>query len=424
VVGPNGQGFLTGMKAIAAGYGQSLALKQDGAVWAWGDNSVGELGIGTSDNNPHPVPVQVVSPNGQGFLTGVVAVAAGGYSSLALKSDGTVWAWGDNQYGHLGIGTGDHNAHPLPVQVVSPNGQGFLTGVVAIASANDHSLALKGDGTVWAWGSNFRGQLGNGAIDDNSHPAPVQVLGPNGSGSLTGVVAVAAGGVHSLALKGDGTVWAWGESFHGQLGDGTFHSDPHPLPVHAVGPNGHGFLTGVVAIAAGYQFSLGLKSDGTLWAWGYNGDGELGIGTSSGFGDFRATPQQVSGLMGVKAVSAGVYHSLALVKRVVSDFDGDGKADLLWHNQQNGQLVYWLMDGTKLKTGGMGNLTPSEVSPVWKIVGTPDLDGDGKPDLLWHNQSTGQLVYWLLDGVKVKPGGMGHLTPSVMSPLWALAPGS
>jgi hypothetical protein len=121
---------------------------------------------------------------------------------------------------------------------------------------------------------------------------------------------------------------------------------------------------------------------------------------------------------GVVAIAAGTGHCLALVKHAVSDFDGDGKPDLLWHNQSTGQLVYWLLDGTKLKTGGMGNLTPSEVSPVWKIVGTPDLDGDGKADLLWHNQQTGQLVYWLMDGTKLKPGGSGNLTPSVVAPIW------
>ena len=99
-------------------------------------------------------------------------------------------------------------------------------------------------------------------------------------------------------------------------------------------------------------------------------------------------------------------HSLALgqalVKHAVSDFDQDGKPDLLWHNQATGQLVYWLLDGVRFKPGGNGSLTPSVVNPVWKVVGTPDLDGDGNPDLLWHNQTTGQLVYWLLDGVQAQ----------------------
>jgi hypothetical protein len=106
------------------------------------------------------------------------------------------------------------------------------------------------------------------------------------------------------------------------------------------------------------------------------------------------------------------------------DLDGDGKSDILWRNQQTGQLVYYLMDGVVRKPGGVGTLTPSVVDPVWNVVGTPDLDGDGKPDILWRNQQTGQLVYWFMNGVVRKPGGVGTLTPSVVDPVWEIVPGS
>jgi hypothetical protein len=106
------------------------------------------------------------------------------------------------------------------------------------------------------------------------------------------------------------------------------------------------------------------------------------------------------------------------------DLDGDGKPDILWHNQKTGQLVYWLMDGVVRKPGGLGITTPAQVSPDWKVVGTPDLDGDGKPDILWRNQQTGQLVYWFMDGVVRKPAGLGVLTPSVVDPVWEIVPGS
>jgi alpha-tubulin suppressor-like RCC1 family protein len=290
---------LSDVTAVAGSTYHSLALKGDGTVWAWGSNDYGQLGDGTTTQQT--TPVQVKGPNNQGFLTGVTAIAAGGYHSLVLKSDGTVWAWGYNRYSQLGDGTG--NTWPFPVQVSGPNNQGFLTGVTAIAAGDFHSLALKSDGTVWAWGYNYYGQLGDGTSTQQT--SPVQVKGPNNQGFLTGVTAISAGNYHSLALKGDGTIWAWGYNDYGVLGDGT--STQQTTPVQVSG------LTGVTAIVAGGYHSLALESDGTIWGWGYNGYGALGDGTTVA----RTTPVQVSGLSGVTAVAAargdgGGYHSLAL----------------------------------------------------------------------------------------------------------------
>jgi alpha-tubulin suppressor-like RCC1 family protein len=297
---------LTGVVAVAGGWGHSLAVKSDGTVWAWGYNGIGQLGDGTFTTGPpygNSTPVQVVGLNGQGFLTGVVAVSAGAEHSLALKSDGTVWAWGDNGSGQLGIGA-MYNVTPAPGQVLGPNGQGVLTGAIAVAAGAEHSLALKSDGTVWAWGFNGNGQLGDGGAEYTSS-TPVQVSG------LTGMVAVAAGEYHSLALKSDGTVWTWGINGDGELGIGTT-SDSN-TPVQVVGPNGQGVLTGVIAIAAGGFHSLAFKSDGTVWAWGWNDRGQLGNGTTGlRFAPGATTPAQVSGLTGVKAVAAGEIRTLAL----------------------------------------------------------------------------------------------------------------
>jgi alpha-tubulin suppressor-like RCC1 family protein len=268
---------LTGVITVAAGYQHSLALRSDGTVWAWGFNGNGQLGDNSTTDSS--VPVQVIG------LTGVTAIAAGGYHSLALKSDGTVWAWGRNDYGQLGDGTTSN--HPTPVQVSG------LTGAVAIAGGGFHSLALKSDGSVWAWGYGYWGQLGNGNTANLS--VPVQVSG------LAGVAAVAGGGGHSLALKSDGSVWAWGYNGQGELGDGTTTSRSVP------GQVGAGF-TGLAAIAAGEFHTLALKSDGTAWAWGANDRGQLGDGTTLE----SHTPVQVGWLTRVWAIAVGGHHSLAL----------------------------------------------------------------------------------------------------------------
>jgi alpha-tubulin suppressor-like RCC1 family protein len=263
--------------SISAGSSHSLALKKDGTVWAWGDNDYGQLGDGTLIDRKTPVRI----------LEDVIAIAAGNNYSLALKVDGTVWSWGHNSNGELGNGTTDHSYSP--VQVSS------LTDVKAITSSKFcHNFAVKSDGTVWAWGCNEDGQLGIGSADSDPHTVPVQVPG------LTDVVSVSAGTFHSLALKKDGTVWAWGKNYHGQLGDGTTTDRKTPVQVRA--------LKDVTAIAAGGRYSLALKSDGTLLAWGFNFEGQVGDGTS----DERLTPVQI--LNDVAAVSAGYQHSLALKK--------------------------------------------------------------------------------------------------------------
>src|SRR3989304_5016513 len=234
--------------AIAAGQDHSLALKNDGTVWAWGYNLYGQLGNGNNTNSN--VPVQVAG------LTGITAIAGGGRAhSLALRNDGTVWAWGFNTSGQLGNGTLTNNNVPVPVS--------SLTAVTALAGGGNHSIALRNDGTVWAWGYNGYGQLGNGTFTNSNVPAPVS--------SLTAVTALAGGEGHSLALKNDGTVWTWGYNINGQLGNVTFTNSNVPVPVTS--------FTGVSAISSGDLHSLALKNDGTVQAWGNNASGQLGNGT-------------------------------------------------------------------------------------------------------------------------------------------------
>lgn len=205
--------------ALADNYGYSLAVKRDGNVWAWGDNSNGQLGDGTTTSSS--VPVQVVGPGGTGTLGAVVSVAAGGGSAYAVKSDGSLWAWGTA------------TSSNVPVQVFA----GTLSGVTAVAAASHHLLALESNGSVWAWGANNYGQLGNGTSGTTGSSVPVQVMGPGGTGTLSGVSSMAAtgfGSQHALVLKANGSVWAWGNNSNGQLGDNTTTS--RSAPVEVVGP--------------------------------------------------------------------------------------------------------------------------------------------------------------------------------------------
>jgi len=291
---------------VAAGIGHTVALKRDGTVWTWGSGNYGGLGNGTTTSTD--TPVQVKGENGVGYLTGVVAVEGGGGHVMALESDGTVWAWGKNSGGQLGNGTaGEFENKSTPVQVKGEGGAGYLTGVKDIAVGGLHSLALKSDGTVWAWGYGASGQLGNGPTGSQS-ATPVQVKGPNNEGFLTNVTDVAAGSSdHSVAVKSDGTVWTWGDSYQGgKLGNGTTSSSAY-TPVQVKNETGTGFLTNALSVAGGDNHTLAVMKDGTVRAWGYNGAGQLGDGT---FAD-KSIPVQVK-VDGVKAVDGGRNHTVAL----------------------------------------------------------------------------------------------------------------
>ena len=256
---------LTDVIAIAAGGGHSVALREDGTVWAWGTNPNGQLGDGTTTRRTTPVQVQ--------NLENVTAIAAGAGHSIALREDGTVWTWGWNTRSQLGDGT-IQNRH-MPGQVQN------LTNITAIAAGIHHSAALGENGRVWAWGTNVNGQLGDGAATAYGR-SPVQVQ------NLMNVtdISIAAHGNHSVASREGGTVWTWGQNDTGQLGDGTVANRRTPVQVQ--------LLTNATAIAAGDNHSIGLREDGTVWAWGMNAHGQLGDDTITN----RSTPVQVLGLDG------------------------------------------------------------------------------------------------------------------------------
>lgn len=311
--------------SIAGGGFHTLALRSDGQMLGWGDNSSGQLGDGTTINQAVPVKVQGNND--------IVAVAAGFSHSLALKSNGTVLTWGMQFI--LGL-------QSVPVAVSG------ASKTIAISAGIAHALALQSDGTVLSWGYNNHGQLGDGTT--TNQPSPVTVVG------ATNIVSIAAGGSHSLALKSDGTVLSWGKNLFGQLGDGTTTDqsipiivantdnvvsiaagDSHNLAIKSDGtllgwgntigliPVSVGGASNIIAIAAGERTSFALKSDGTMLSWGENFNGALGNGTQS----WTDVPTPVVGASKIVAISAGWSHAVALRSNGTM---------LCWGNDSYGQL--------------------------------------------------------------------------------------
>ena len=313
-----GFAFLENVISVAHGGNHGLAVKSDGTVWAWGDNYGGELGQG--NNVGHLMPVQVRSKNGLGMLTGVVSVACAGASSLALKADGTLVSWGYNGYGQLG--NNNIASQNLPVDVVSENGTGQLSKVVAISGGGAFYLALKQNGTLVAWGSNLYGELGNGTLGTVQNSGiPSSVLLSDGITPLHEVVSFSCGDAHALALTADGSVYSWGNNTNGQLGIGMAGPQPpddkpsdQGLPVRVLNSTENSFLANIVGLAGGGQHSLALATDGSVYSWGNNTNGQLGDGTLTS----RSLPALVlnsagtTPLNGVKSLVAGRSHSLAV----------------------------------------------------------------------------------------------------------------
>lgn len=367
---------INGVVAISAGEIHTVALKLDGTVWTTGAVGYNNFGqIGAAGNAGSPTPVQITG------LGSVAAVAAGGFHTLALKSDGTVWAWGDNSLGQLG--NGSTNNASTPVQVPG------LGGVTAIAAGFGNSVALKNNGTVWIWGDNSDGQLGNGPYPAFS-PTPIQVAG------LTEVTAIVQDGAgydgHTLALKSDGTVWAWGANNYGQLGNGGYADAYVPVQVNA--------LTGISAISAGAYYSMALKSDGTVWAWGLNAAGRLANGLSDD--KTYPTPAQIQGLSGIVSISAGANFALAQ--------KGDGTV-WTWGQNSFGQLC----DGTVKASSNipvrsllnLGTTLPGQGNQVVEFYNAKldhfFISADPKEALDLENGSAGSG--WIRTGNSFKSGG-------------------
>ena len=305
--------------APASFYTHNAVFLNNTTVYTWGSNESGQLGNGTTAFSSLPIRVARFSNYSSGN-----GVATGSNHTLAFQKYSTVRAWGFNGYGQLGNGVTADKQTPnskVPVAVRKKGRGESLSGVVAVAAGGYFSLALDRNGNVWSWGNNFYGQLGrqpyinNGVFVHLSSQTADKVQTEtqttvNGS-PIISIKAIAAGGSHALALDSEGAVWGWGYNGYGQVGDvlTTKSNTIYPVKVPFLDPPR---AVRIVKIAAGGSHSLALDSEGYIWGWGYNYFGQLGNGLS-GENTYSATPEKIAALRldASALIVAGVDHSLA-----------------------------------------------------------------------------------------------------------------
>jgi len=276
-------GSLTNWSDVQGGGSNTIGLKTDGTLWTWGRANEGQIGDGQTINCSSPVQV--------GSLSNWYKIASGRNNVLATKTDGTLWSWGLNNYGQLGLNISIAISRSSPVQV------GALTDWEKVAAGDYHAFAIKTNNTLWAWGRNNHGQIGDSTFNVN-RSSPVQI------GSLTNWDLVTAGISASAAVKIDGTLWAWGENDLGQLGDGTVINKSSPVQI--------GSLTNWSLVSGGKtgSFFAAIKSDGTVWAWGNNANGQIGDNTVIR----RSSPVQIGALTNWNTVAVGSRHAVVTNK--------------------------------------------------------------------------------------------------------------
>jgi alpha-tubulin suppressor-like RCC1 family protein len=305
----------------------SLGVRANGTIWAWGGNAVGQLGDNTITNRSSPVSVV-------GDFTDWISTSAGGNHSLALRANGTLWAWGNNANGQIGDNTPVFSKLS-PVSVV-----GNFTDWIQASAGSLHSLGLRANGTLWAWGANklttisIDGRLGDNTTVDRS--SPVSVVG-----GFSDWVQASAGGYHSLGVRANGTLWAWGAGGNGRLGQNAVTNRSSPISVI-------GGFTDWVQADAGSLHSLGVRANGSLWAWGNNGQGRLGDNTTAN----KSSPVSVvGGITDWVQASSGHDHSLGVRANGILRSWGNNSSFQLGQSRSssetspdsvNGNLTTWI----------------------------------------------------------------------------------
>jgi alpha-tubulin suppressor-like RCC1 family protein len=293
---------------VAVGESSAYALLEDGTVVAWGENDEGQLGNGPSGSNkplgtypkPSIMPVKVTD------LSRIVAIAAGYKHAIALRTDGTVWAWGARENGAIGDGDGKPAGSLRVLSATAPVAVRGLTGITQIAAGPHYNLALTREGKVMAWGSNGAGELGVGTRETGWMPAEVT--------GLANIVAIAAGsgqgtyGV-SAAVRQDGTLWVWGSGSSAMMGNGVSNPSPDDPGGRNLVPLQVKGIAGAKDASVGAGHIAALLNDGSVRAWGMNGYGELGLGATS---SYEVVPKRVPGITNVTSLRLGGYNSYAI----------------------------------------------------------------------------------------------------------------
>lgn len=275
---------------ISAGGAHTAAIRTNGSLWTWGSNYYGRLGDGTVTSRSSPVSVL-------GGFTNWCQVSAGQSHTAAVRSNGTIWTWGDNGSGRLGNGT--YSAQSSPVSVV-----GGFTDWCQVSAGGLHTAAVRSNGSLWTWGSNGSGQLGDGTSSARSSPGSI-------IGGFADWCQVSTGYLNTVAIRTNGTLWAWGDNIAGQLGDGTVTGKSSPVSVA-------GGFTDWCQVSAGRYSTVAIKTNGTLWAWGDNIIGQLGDGTTAN----RSSPVVVvGGITSWCAASVGRNAAFGITVQIVKGFD-------------------------------------------------------------------------------------------------------
>jgi alpha-tubulin suppressor-like RCC1 family protein len=282
----------TNWKQISRGASFSAAIKTDGTLWLWGRNDYGQLGDNTTASRSTPRQEFTSSTNWK-------QVTAGGFHCLAIKSDGSLWGWGYNEFGTVGDNT---SSSVTPPNRSTPTQVGTATNWKQVGAGRIHSLGIKTDGTLWGWGRNVSGPVGD---NTNAHRSTPRQVGAETNWKYVATTI----GHHSAAIKTDGTLWCWGYNSHGQIGDNTAATSiGRSTPRQEFTSS-----TNWKQVSGGYDHTLAIKTNGTLWVWGRNNLGQIGDNSADNTNFERSTPrQEFTSSTNWKQVDGGTYNSIAV----------------------------------------------------------------------------------------------------------------